>query len=404
MWRTLHNKWLAWAGTHAQGLIQSTSAQAFNLLGLIAGSILASSVGVLNQFPWGMLVFPGLLSVRGAIGGLFSGRLSTGLHLGTIQPRLHNNTAEAYQLFSSIIVLTALSATLLSLGGVIFQVLVEGNGLPESLEIIQAVYTSMALSLATITPITFTVSILSFERGWDPDVVVYAITSTSADILISLIFVSVMRSLLQGGWGVAFLRWMVTLGFIGLAIWLHLENRGKPGYSKTLKEARGTLVVVSTIVTFTGLTLGRLSQAIGNAPEVYTIYPAIISNVGDAGSMIGSTATTKLNLGLLEARLESFKGHLREVGYAWASSLIMFTLYSLVSCALYGWANLPRLLATVWLTNILIIPLIALLSFSAGIYTFQRGLDPDNFVIPFETSLADGLTTLILYLILSALY
>jgi len=36
-------------------------------------------------------------------------------------------------------------------------------------------------------------------------------------------------------------------------------------------------------------------------------------------------------------------------------------------------------------------------SFSVGITTFRLGLDPDNFVIPFETSLADSLTTVILY-------
>jgi len=29
-----------------------------------------------------------------------------------------------------------------------------------------------------------------------------------------------------------------------------------------------------------------------------------------------------------------------------------------------------------------------------AVLTFQRGLDPDNFVIPIESSLADGITTI----------
>ena len=84
-----HLKGIVWP--HIVRLAQSTSAQAFNLLGIIAGSVLAESYEVFNQHPWAILIFPGLLSNRGAIGGLFSGRLSTGLHLGTILPSYRNN-------------------------------------------------------------------------------------------------------------------------------------------------------------------------------------------------------------------------------------------------------------------------------------------------------------------------
>ena len=56
-----------------KGVGQSTLALSFNITGLIAGYILASSYGVLSNYQWTLIMFPGLLSVRGAIGGLYAG-------------------------------------------------------------------------------------------------------------------------------------------------------------------------------------------------------------------------------------------------------------------------------------------------------------------------------------------
>jgi len=119
--------------------------------------------------------------------------------------------------------------------------------------------------------------------------------------------------------------------------------------------------------------------------------------VGDVGSIIGSTATTKLSLGYFSAEYSSIKHHVDEVSYTWSGSLFLFTVYAVVSGFMYGFDDFGRLLAVVWWTNLLAVPLIVLVSFGVGLYTFKRGLNPDNFVIPFETSLADGLTTVVLY-------
>jgi cation transporter-like permease len=44
--------------------------------------------------------------------------------------------------------------------------------------------------------------------------------------------------------------------------------------------------------------------------------------------------------------------------------------------------------------NILAASLIILVSYSVAILTYQKGLDPDNFEIPIESSLADSITTI----------
>jgi cation transporter-like permease len=67
----------------------------------------------------------------------------------------------------------------------------------------------------------------------------------------------------------------------------------------------------------------------------------------------------------------------------------------------YGLWNLPRLTAQALLTNLIAVPLIILISFSTAIVTRKRGLDPDNFIIPIETSISDGLTTIALLVALT---
>ena len=407
MWRNLHNNMPHLRGKiepHIRGITQSASAQAFNLVGIIAGSILANSYETINNIPWAFLIFPGLLSVRGAIGGLFSGRLSTAFHLGTIKPSILENTKDAYLLYSAVITLTWLSATLIVIGSGLFSYTSYGIELGELYRLFLVTFSTLGLSIMIISPTTFLVSIQAYNRGLNPDMVVYPITSTTADVTISFIYISLLRfiSIDNPAYNIAML--LVTLFFSATVFWIFHKNRHEREYIKTIQEFFGTLVIVIIIVTFTGYLLEMISEKIGSLAEIYTIYPAMIDTVGDVGAIIGSTATTKLSLGLFKADMSSLRNHASEISYAWSGSLLLFTAYALISATVYGFDNFRSLIAVVWCTNLLVIPLIAVVSFIVGIVTFNRGLDPDNFVIPFETSLADGLTTVILYLMIIVWY
>jgi mgtE-like transporter len=404
MWKNLHDQLPQLRGKiqpHIKGITQSTSAQAFNLLGIIAGSILAESYGIFQEHPWALLVFPGLLSNRGAIGGLFSGRLSTGLHLGTIRPQIRGNTREAQYLLSSVITLTLLSAILLTLSIGTFSIITLKIDLTELIQLTTAIFATLALSILVISPTTFLVSIQAFNRGLDPDMVVYPITSTTADVSISIIYITILKLITINTPLTNLTLLLITATFITIATLIHTKNREEPEYKKTIKEFTGTLLTVTAIVTLTGYMLARISTKIGARPEIYAIYPAMIDTVGDVGSIIGSTATTKLSLGYFKPQLSSIRQHLNEITYAWTGSLLLFTTYALISATAYGPTSLTKLLTIVWWTNLITIPIIAAITFTTGITTFNHGLDPDNFVIPFETSLADSLTTIILYLIIT---
>jgi len=366
----------------------------FNFGGLLAGGILAYNLGIFESLPWALVIYPGILSIRGAIGGLYSGRLSTALHLGTIKPRLMGNTSEAYTLLNTVNALTLMSALFMGSIGSIICVVVTGTSLTTFPLILSVIVCSMGLSILIISPLTFWISTVAYKRGLDPDVILYPIVSTVADIVITFLYIGVLQTILKLGdvsW--IFLN-SINLIFIFIVLWTIKKIYRSKEFQSTFKEFTITLLFVSVIVNVTGTALSSIIDVIGRRPEVFMIYPALIDTVGDIGSIIGSTATTKMALGTMVTKYTAIMAHSLEIASAWVASVIMFILYALFSSLIYGREGLLRLLLQVLTMQIIVVPLIILTSFGTAIVTRKRGLDPDNFVIPVETSLSDGLTTI----------
>jgi mgtE-like transporter len=374
-------------------LKQSVMAYAFNIFGIAAGTIIAYYSGLFAKAPWAVIIYPPILSARGVIGGLFCGRLSTALHLGTIQPRLFGNTKSFYLLFQAIVIMTFEASLMMSLIAALF------SGFGEFLGLINVFMATMALALIVISPLTLTVSFISFKHGLDPDIILYPIESTVADLLITSIYIAVLSLFLANS-----LFWGYVFAFISLALLLTsafflVKNAREPEFIKTLKESLLTLVLVSFIVNVAGATLGKVEELIRGKElsQVYVVYPALIDTIGDVGAVVGSTATTKLAIGTIKATFSSMKNHFMEISGAWAASLIMYFAYSVLALLITGTLTPIRLVTfTLFLftVNILAASLIILVSYSVAILTYQKGLDPDNFEIPIESSLADSITTI----------
>jgi mgtE-like transporter len=382
----------------AETLKQSVMAYAFNIFGIAAGTIIAYYSGLFAKAPWAVVIYPPILSARGVIGGLFCGRLSTALHLGTIQPRLFGNTKSFYLLFQAIVIMTFEASLMMSLIAALFRVF-GFRDFGEFLGLINVFMATMALALIVISPLTLTVSFISFKHGLDPDIILYPIESTVADLLITSIYITVLSLFLANSffWGSVFA--FISLALLLTSAFFLVKNAREPEFIKTLKESLLTLVLVSFIVNVAGATLGNVEELIRGKElnQVYIVYPALIDTIGDVGAVVGSTATTKLALGTLKASFSSMKNHFMEISGAWAASLIMYFAYS-VSALLITGTLTPISLVTFTLflftVNILAASLIILVSYSVAILTYQKGLDPDNFEIPIESSLADSITTI----------
>jgi mgtE-like transporter len=378
----------------------------FNLVGIAAGAIIASFSGLFRLAPWVILVYPSVVSARGVIGGLFCGRFSTALHLGTMQPRFSGNTKSFYLLFRAIVVLTLEASLGMSLVAMLFGSAFLGVASSDFVSILMVTVATMALALLVVSPLTIAVSIVSFKRGLDPDIVLYPVESTVSDFFITLIYVVVVNLFLQFGIGGKTMVGLVVFALVLVSAYFLLRSIRETEFVKTVKESFLTLVFVAFIVNVTGSTLGKISEVVGERREVYTVYPAMIDTMGDVGAVVGSTATTKLALGALQPSFSSIRNHATEISGAWLASSVMYAIYAFLSLAIQGQLSQYSLLmfgARVLATNVIAGAAIVIVSYLVAVLTYRRGLDPDNFVIPIESSLADSITTISLFLVLSLL-
>jgi cation transporter-like permease len=374
-------------------------AYAFNIFEVLAGSIVAYFLGVFQIFPWSFIVYPPILSSRGVIGGLFCGRLSTGLHLGTIKPSFRKNTRRFKLLLHLIIVMTLETSLLMSIVTTLVLSWSRGS-LPSEFffNTIIVIVSTMALSLAVISPLVITVSFISFKHGLDPDIVLYPVESTISDVLITLIYVGVLSVFAFNSLG-RYILLSVCLMLSFSAIYFTVKNLNEVEFVKTLKESLLTIILVSLIVNIAGSTFGKIAEKVEERKEIYTVYPALIDTIGDIGAVVGSTTTMKLALGTLKPSFSSIRNHYLEISSAWIASIIMYCIYSILSLIIQRIFNLTDFLSftlLLLLANLIAASSIIIVSYTVAIITYKKGFDPDNFEIPIESTLADAITSIAL--------
>jgi mgtE-like transporter len=387
--------------------IQSILSLSFDVIGLITGTLLILYLGVLsiNEVPWVLFLFPGIMSVRGAVGGLFSGHLGTGLHLGSIKATFTKNTKDFRTLLRVVITLALVSGLSVGAGTWAFGLFFWNATIVDFVQLLAVITATMALSVVFVSPLTIMFSIFSFRRGLDPDVVVYPIASPVSDIINTGCYILSLSLFFFFGWFGRSLIVLLDIVFAFLVVYIIIRNINETKFIETIREFLLTLAFVTIIVNITGSLLDRISNIAG-ARNIYSVYPAIIATIGGVGAIIGSTATTKLALGLIKPSFSSIKEHINEIGGAWLASLSMFIIYVFLSSFINGSTKTKDLLlftGQLITANILAVGAMLFVAYTVAIYTYRHGWNPDNFVIPIESSLADTITTAAVLLVLGVI-
>ena len=357
--------------------------------GLLAGSLIYSVVSTIVRSPWLMMVYPVVLTSRGAINGIVSGRLSTGLHLGLIRPSFRKNT-DAYMVLASSTLLASVSSG--AAIGVLVGALCAAYYPDVAFHtVLLTCVTIQGLSFLVTFPLTSAICFLGYKVGGNPDVFLYPISSTLADISSSAIYAltAVALSLQTGTLLIASTAVLLTaLSTASAAVMVRNWE-----YRKTLAEVIPTVMAVSLVGLLSGLALTSMRRSVERHPSIVFVYPALIDTLGDAGSIVGSTITTKLALGTTEPSLIEVmreRGAVADVGSA---STTMYAIYGVISAAM---GSGLRGLIVVLLCQAVAFPMVVLFSSATAIATHLKGLNPDNFVIPLETSITDLTVTVLL--------
>ena len=361
-----------------------------DLGGLIAGILFSSSIAILNKNGWIISIYPAILSMRGVISGIFSGKLSTSLHLGIIYPSFRKNSEEFYHLIASIATLIFIGTIYISFISILYNFLV--GRIFNPIFLFNIIFTNMFLSFIIISPITITVAFLSYKSGLlDPDYILYPVMSTIADIIVTLIYVTSIKI----PYTYTYIPIFIEFIFGVIILLTYIRYREEDMYRKMLRETILTLLIVSIIVGITGQVLSKILTIIGYMVEIVLIYPALIDTVGDAGSIIGSIATTRLALGTIGGRFRDIKNMVTEITASLLALIIMSLTYSIIS-QIYIGLSISKLFKIIMVVMAGIVSagiVMISISYFIAIVTFRFRLDPDNFVNPIESSIADTITT-----------
>ena len=348
----------------------------FDLGGIFAGWIMSHAIPVLSIAPWLLIIYPMILTIRGNINGILSGNLSTLLNIGLIKPRFMKNTEIFYSLISSIMAVVLIVGLLSGGIATILGSMFLNIPLTEFYLIGPISLLAMLLSTFLIVPITISIAILTFRLGLDPDILVYPIMSTIADIIASfclflavdLVLISFSKELIAS--------FLLVLILSIYPTYLSIDRfiKGDEGFIKNIKEITPFITALLIISSIAGSMLSMFKKAIEANSYLLMVFPAVICTIGDMGSIIGSITTTRLNLGFLKPKLSELRRILPEILGVEVIAILMFLLYGIIGWVL-AFLNsyfIPLLL----LVNLVSFPVITVLSFLTAMRTFKHGWNP----------------------------
>jgi mgtE-like transporter len=378
---------------------QTLLALSFNLVSLFAGGLMAVFTPQFSVSPWILALFPPVLTVRGGIGGVFSGNLATMLHLGLVKPRLRDNTPDYYGLVKSVMTITVVDALILGSVSFLFN-LASGTATPGMWHVFISVPTvACTLAVGFSVPITSYIAIETYRRGLDPDIIVYPILASMNDIIVTVFYVAVVSLVLVGGPASLGLGAVFTV-IIATVAALALRSRGDSFFRQTIREGTTVVVLSSLFGSVNGVMLSRMSGTLERTPGLMAMYPALTNALGNIGSIIGSQATTGMALGISRGFREELGDAGRKIAQVEAPAAAMHLVFAFTAWLITGPGSPGVSLATLSMvaltTNLLSFGVISVFALYSAHQAFERGLNPDNVVIPAITTASDTAATLAL--------
>ncbi|MEM2123636.1 MAG: magnesium transporter [Candidatus Bathyarchaeia archaeon] len=381
---------------HLSLMGQSFLAFTFNIGGILSGLMFAIFFSKF-QDPILLMLLPAILTLRGNINGILSSKLGTLLHTGRILPSLRGNTRDFEELLRSTFTLTFQSTLLIGLIAFTANLFL-GRIDPTYLPLFIFIPTlTGGVSVTISEAITSALAMFTFKRGLDPDILTYPLMSTVNDVTVTFIYFGISWLMLT--WTHSMLFGVVLFLAIGVTstIFTALYRRGAM-FKRTVMEATPAILASLSLGVLNGIILSGFKSEIEENPAVLTVYPALMDSLGDIGAITGATTTTKLFLGELKAKVSTIKGALKGLIPVESMAFLLHIAYGWIGFILSREAGLTipftRILGITLASNLITFPAIFTVAYLTAIMTFKKGLDPDNFVIPLETSIADSLATL----------
>lgn len=375
--------------------IQCSFALSFSSGGLLSGRVISNLSPLMVLHHWIVALFPVVLTIRGDVAGVFTGNLTTMLNIGRVKASWRGNIIDFYSLIRASILLAYMDATSIGLLAFFINLAFKKVYIYEFTNFItSSLFTCIFATLAAL-PLNVFAAFMSFRRGLDPDVVVYPIVGILNDFIVSLCYSISISLILSGISNLVLIIMYLFLAFLALVIvlyWYKLDRKVDI-YRIVIREAVPVGFICSFDGVINGLLLASFIEDIVHYPEILMVYPVLLNAIGGVGSAFGSVTTTRLALGYLDSKFSSITIMFNElVGMVFSASF-MGLIYGILGYGLATLTGLLPILSSMLLLCFLVMLFgsifITFISYVIGCYAYSKGWDPDNFVIPLETSIAD---------------
>ncbi len=357
----------------AWGLLGANMGDALNIFFMSMFSTL------LLDKPYLLALIPSLAALRGSIATSMASRVTTGLYLGQLGPRVKD-----------ILYRESARTTVLGLSSSIYAGIIVGlvAGYPVFTTVSAAGFSAL-LALLILLPATSLLAVVGFGFGLNPDNYMAPILTVLGDITTvpALVMVSYFIGVNRGV--DTFLTLLLIYATLTLMIALAYTNRN---HRRVIVEGLLALLLVGLIESVTGGFFAGYSALLATIGVLHMV-PSLMEDIGASISIYASRASTILHI---EGFEESLKKTPRIIVETYLGSIPAMITLSTIGYLALGIAGLQatylfilRATFLLWTTMLFALSLIVLVL----IWSSQRiGLDPDNIVIPLITSLVDMTT------------
>lgn len=366
---------------------------------LCAGIILGNMEFFLKTYPGLMVIIPGAIGMRGNIFGSFGSRLSTHLHIGTLSPKFERSEILDENIIASLILTMVLSVLLAVIAKVICILF---NF--ESISIFDFVLISFIAGLVStiiMLPVTMFVSLKSFEGGWDPDNITTPLIAAIGDfftlpaIILSVIIVGFIASIEI----VKIILFCIVILITAAALisgWTSNTD-----VKHIVRQSTPVLFACSILGTVAGGILNDSLTTLLKNQTLLTLVPLFSGESGGLVSILGARLASGLHSGLIDPVLRPKKHTVENFAAILTLAIIMYPVIGfLAESSTVAFGNIgigfPATLLISFLSGMILILIMLLVVFYISTFSYRRGFDPDNIVIPLSTSLTDSISTLIL--------
>ncbi|MBN2154881.1 MAG: magnesium transporter [Candidatus Lokiarchaeota archaeon] len=176
-------------------------------------------------------------------------------------------------------------------------------------------------------------------------------------------------------------------------------------FKKIMKESI-IVVILTTIIGFiTGSFLSSYEGVLIYIPVILIILPALGDTIGDLATVIVSRLTTNLYLGEIEPKIQNSKVLKTDFFNLSITMALCCITILLMGYGIAFFTSVPivypfLIIVIVMISGLLLFALLFIVLVVSSIYLFKRGRDPNNYLVPIATTLADLLTPISVILLI----